>query len=78
MLQSSECPELSQEFIGGVGIAVEDELLQRAAKEELQGARTQQPLDGHVVEQELCQLWRQTGQTADVLHAGSCVTGQRK
>lgn len=67
-----EGPQLPQELVGGVRVAVQDKLLQGASKEELQGARAKEPFAGHVVEQQLHQLWGEARQTAAVLHAGSC------
>lgn len=76
-----EGPQLPQQLIGGVRVAVQDKLLQGAPKEELQGAWAKEPFAGHVVEQKLHQLWGEARQTAAVLHAGSCgcrVTTVRK
>lgn len=72
MSERREGPQLPQELVGGVRVAVQDKLLQGASKEELQGARTKEPFAGHVVEQQLHQLWGEARQTAAVLHAGSC------
>lgn len=72
MLEGGEGPQLPQQLVGGVRVAVEDKLLQRAAEEELQRARPQQPLLGHVLEQVLHQLRGEARQAAAVLHAGSC------
>ena len=71
MLEGMEGPELPQQVVGGVRVAVEDKFLQWATEEELQGARPQQPLPGHVAEQQLGELRGQTRQAAAVLHAGS-------
>lgn len=38
-----EGPQLPQQLVGGVGVAVQDKLLQGASKEELQGARAKEP-----------------------------------
>lgn len=76
-----EGPELPQQLVGGVRVAVQDKLLQGASKEELQGAWAEEPFVRHVVEQKLHQLWGEARQTAAVLHAGSCgrrVTTVRK
>lgn len=71
MLQRCKGSQLAQELVGGVRVAVEHKFLQWAAEEELQGAWTQEPFAGHVVEQKLGELWGQARQTAAVLHAGS-------
>lgn len=72
VLERREGPQLAQQLVGGVRVAVQDKLLQGAAEEELQGARAEEPLARHVVEQELHQLRGQARQAAAVLHAGSC------
>lgn len=71
MFKSRKGPQLPQQLIGGVRIGVEDDLLQRAAKEQLQGAWAKDHFTGHVVEQKLGQLRGQTCHAAAVLHAGS-------
>lgn len=72
MFERREGPQLAQQLVGGVRVAVQDKLLQGAAEEELQGARAEEPLARHVVEQKLHQLWGEARQAAAVLHAGSC------
>lgn len=72
MFERREGPQLAQQLVGGVRVAVQDKLLQGAAEEELQGARAEEPLARHVVEQKLHQLRGEARQTAAVLHAGSC------
>lgn len=72
VFERREGPQLAQQLVGGVRVAVEDKLLQGAAEEELQGARAEEPLARHVVEQKLHQLRGEARQAAAVLHAGSC------
>lgn len=72
VFERREGPQLAQQLVGGVRVAVQDKLLQGAAEEELQGARAKEPLARHVVEQKLHQLRGEARQTAAVLHAGSC------
>ena len=71
VLECGEGSQLPQQLVRGVRVAAEHQLLQGAAEEELQRARTQQPLARHVAQQQLRQLRGQTSQAAAVLHAGS-------
>lgn len=44
MSERREGPQLPQQLVGGVRVAVQDKLLQGAAEEELQGAWAKEPL----------------------------------